>query len=90
MLCGTEPFPELFRAKKYKINDNFLYKNDFIHMMTNLPVQVILHLTYSLVKKHTGIFANLNIPGRGGFAQPFYRTKNVKQKFRAYFFLHRS
>ena len=40
MLCGTEPFPELFRAKKYKINDNFILKKDFRHMMLNLPVPV--------------------------------------------------
>ena len=26
MLCGTEPFPELYRAKKYKINQKFLSK----------------------------------------------------------------
>ena len=23
MLCGTDPLPELYRAKKYKINDHF-------------------------------------------------------------------
>jgi hypothetical protein len=40
MLCGTEPFPELFRAKKYKIHDNYIHKKDFKHMMLNLPVPV--------------------------------------------------
>ena len=51
MLCGTEPLPELFKAKKYKINDNFLTKKDFQHMMMNLPEKVkrfsfFLHLSY--------------------------------------------
>ena len=40
ILCGTEPLPELFKAKKYKINDNFLTKKDFQHMMMNLPEKV--------------------------------------------------
>ena len=40
MLCGTEPFPELYRAKKYKIHQKFLSKNEFQFIMRNLPVQV--------------------------------------------------
>ena len=40
MLCGTDPLPELFRAKKYKINDHFLTKKDFQHLMINLPEEV--------------------------------------------------
>ena len=40
MLCGTDPFPEHFRAKKYKIHDHFLTKQDFFHMMKNLPEKV--------------------------------------------------
>ena len=36
MLCGTEPFPELYRAKKYKINQKFLSKV-FIHLSN--PIQ---------------------------------------------------
>ena len=39
-ICGTEPFPELYRAKKYKLSDHFFTKQDFTHMMLNLPVQV--------------------------------------------------
>ena len=39
--CGTEPFPELYRAKKYKVNDHFFTRKDFNHIMVNLPVQVI-------------------------------------------------
>ena len=40
MLCGTEPFPELFRAKKYKLYDNYINKKDFHHIMKNLPIPV--------------------------------------------------
>ena len=40
MLCGTDPHPELFRAKKYKIQEHFLTKQDFVHMMRNLPEKV--------------------------------------------------
>ena len=40
MLCGTEPFPELYRAKKYKIHQKFLTKSEFQFIMKNLPVPV--------------------------------------------------
>ncbi|XP_023347863.1 calmodulin isoform X2 [Eurytemora carolleeae] len=40
MLCGTEPFPTDFKAKKYKLDKHFLSKDDFRHMMRNLPVPV--------------------------------------------------
>ena len=40
MLCGTDPLPELFRAKRYKIHQKFLTKADFQLIMRNLPVQV--------------------------------------------------
>ena len=40
MLCGTDPHPELFRAKKYKMNQKFLTKNEFKFIMRNLPVVV--------------------------------------------------
>ena len=40
MLCGTEPFPELYRAKKYKIHQKFLTKTEFHFIMKNLPVPV--------------------------------------------------
>ena len=46
ILCGTEPFPELYRAKKYKVNDHFFTRKDFNHIMVNLPVQVIIQ-TYN-------------------------------------------
>ena len=40
MMVGTEPFPELYRAKKYKIHQKFLTKTDFHFIMKNLPVPV--------------------------------------------------
>ena len=40
MLCGTDPFPEHYRAKKYKIHDHFMTRADFFHMMKNLPESV--------------------------------------------------
>lgn len=40
MLCGTDPLPELFRAKKYKIHDRYLNKTDFKFIMNNLPIPV--------------------------------------------------
>jgi len=40
LLCGTDPLPELYRAKKYKIHEHFLDKKDFKHMMMNLPEEV--------------------------------------------------
>ena len=40
MLCGTEPHPAHFRAKKYRIQEHFLSKEDFTHIMKNLPEKV--------------------------------------------------
>merc|ERR1712142_289916 len=40
MLCGTDPFPEKFKAKKYKLHDHFITKKNFFHIMTNLPEEV--------------------------------------------------
>ena len=40
MLCGTDPFPELFRAKRYKIHQKFLTKQEFQFVMRNLPEAV--------------------------------------------------
>ena len=40
MMCGTEPFPEHFRAKKYKIHKKFLSKEEFKFIMMNLPEHV--------------------------------------------------
>ena len=41
MICGTDPYPTNFRAKKYKIKDKFFSKADFQFMMRNLPVPVM-------------------------------------------------
>ena len=35
VLCGTEPYPDHFRAKKYRLHDKFFTKTDF---------QVAIHL----------------------------------------------
>ena len=40
VICGTDPYPANFRAKKYKIKDKFFSKADFQFMMRNLPVPV--------------------------------------------------
>ena len=40
MLCGTDPFPELFRAKRYKLHYKFFSKIEFQFIMRNLPVAV--------------------------------------------------
>jgi len=40
VICGTDPYPTNFRAKKYKIKDKFFTKVDFQFMMRNLPVPV--------------------------------------------------
>ena len=40
MLCGTDPLPELFRAKRYKIHQKFLTKTEFQFFMRNVPVEV--------------------------------------------------
>ena len=40
MFCGTDPHPAHFRAKKYKIQEHFLSKEDFTHIMKNLPEKV--------------------------------------------------
>ena len=40
MMCGTEPYPTDFRAKKYKLDKHSLTKEDFKNIMKNLPVPV--------------------------------------------------
>ena len=40
MLCGTDPFPELFRAKKYKIQQKFLTRQvDKSNPIQSNPIQ---------------------------------------------------
>ena len=48
-MCGTEKFPEKFKAKKYKLHDHFIDKKNFHHMMTNLPEQVIIKLAFCIL-----------------------------------------
>ena len=40
MLCGTDPLPELYRAKKYRIQEHSFTRQDFSHIMRNLPEEV--------------------------------------------------
>lgn len=39
-LCGTDPHPVQFRAKKYKLEQRFMEKKDFMEMMQLLPTPV--------------------------------------------------
>lgn len=39
-LCGTDPHPTQFRAKKYKLEQRFIEKKDFLEMMQLLPTPV--------------------------------------------------
>ena len=38
VLCGTEPYPEHFRAKKYRLHDKFFTKSDF--QVISLPLWI--------------------------------------------------
>jgi len=39
-LCGTDPHPTQFRAKKYKVEARYIEKKDFLEMMQLLPTPV--------------------------------------------------
>ena len=49
MLCGTEPHPKDFKAKKYRLERHSLSKEDFVHIMKNLPV--FFPTTVIMIKK---------------------------------------
>ena len=36
VLCGTKPFSDKFKAKKYKLQDQYLSKKDFVYIMKNV------------------------------------------------------
>ena len=40
VLCGTEPHPVRFRAKKYKVQEKCFSLSEFRNMMSHLPEQV--------------------------------------------------
>ena len=40
MLCGTEPHPTNRKARKYKLNNNFLSREEFFKIMRSLPEKV--------------------------------------------------
>ena len=48
MLCGTDPYPKDFKAKKYKLDRHALTKGDFTHIMKNLPVPVEDEVPFTL------------------------------------------
>ena len=56
MLCGTEPFPQNVRAKKYKLHQHFLSRQDFHHIMTNLPEKVNMALCVCWFSLSTFVF----------------------------------
>ena len=39
-LCGTKPYPDNIKAKKYKLHENFFTKTEFFNIMRNLPEEV--------------------------------------------------
>ena len=73
ILCGTEPFPELYRAKKYKVNDHFFTRKDFNHIMVNLPVQVIIQTYNRLGIEKLCSTSQLNLA--------FYSTQSQGSKY---------
>ena len=40
VLCGTEPHPVRFRAKKYKVQEKSFSLSEFRNMMSHLPEPV--------------------------------------------------
>ena len=40
VLCGTKPFSDKYKARKYKVQEQFLTRVDFDFIMRNLPVKV--------------------------------------------------
>ena len=45
-LCGTDPHPTQFRAKKYKLDQRFMEKKDFMEMMQVTSTKVGIYLKY--------------------------------------------
>ena len=41
MMCGTDPYPKEFKAKKYKLEKHAIAKEEFTFIMKNLPVPVL-------------------------------------------------
>ena len=50
MLCGTEPHPKDFKAKKYRLERHSLSKEDFVHIMKNLPVFFLTTVIIMIMK----------------------------------------
>ena len=45
VLCGSKPYSEKIRAKKYNVQEQFLSRNNFLFIMKNLPVKVNILLS---------------------------------------------
>ena len=58
-ICGTEPHPVKFRAKKYKIAEKSFGLSDFRQMMSHLPEHVPEHEIIEMFK-----FADKDRDGR--------------------------
>ena len=42
VLCGCKPFSEKIKAKKYRVQEQFLTRHNFMFIMKNLPEKVSL------------------------------------------------
>ena len=78
-MCGTEPYPADFRAKKYKLNKHFLTKDDFKHIMKNLPVPVADEDIEEMFE-----FADKNRNGRLSYKEFEVRTSLSSAKLSKY------
>ena len=48
VLCGTDPYPQNFRAKRYRIQEKSFSKAEFANFMRKLPVPVNIPLPVSV------------------------------------------
>ena len=76
LLCGTDPFPTDFRAKKYKLHKHFISKEDFQQIMRSLPLPVS-----EMDIEEMFSFADRNKDGKLS-----YKEFEVKIIFHLYFF----
>ena len=82
MFCGTDPLPELFRAKRYKIHQKFLTKTDFQFIMRNLPVEVAENDIDDMFA-----VADTDNDGKLGYKVQRYNIKMLGIKIQKYFCL---
>ena len=49
VFCGTKPFSDKFKAKKYKLQDQYLSKKDFVYIMKNVrPIEKHFHVNLTV------------------------------------------